>query len=68
MLSSTSTAPQCQTEMMLARTAPAARGFDWHTFKCLCCDYALKTMTPFSDPMTSEKMSKWLEGQLRALN
>ena len=58
--------PKCQARMLLARIAPVRLGVDLHTFECEVCDHVLETLTACEDPMQSEIVGRWIQGDLHA--
>lgn len=56
--------PNCQTDMALARIMPGLPGFDLRYFECSSCGAVVK-MTVAIAPVTSEKMTDWITGDLK---
>jgi hypothetical protein len=57
--------PKCEAQMMLVSIEPArARGIDLHTFECAVCNQLLKTFAAYEDPMKSNGLGRWLQGDL----
>jgi hypothetical protein len=50
--------------MMLASIEPARPGVDLHTFECAICNHVLKSLAAYADPMKSEGLGRWLQGDL----
>jgi hypothetical protein len=57
---------QCQTRMILARTAPGPAGYEFRTFECPKCDRFQRTLV-VSDPMSGDARG-WLGGELKSPN
>jgi len=56
--------PKCKAPMMLVSIRPARPGVDLHTFECAICDRVHKTLAAYEDPMKSEGLGRWLQGDL----
>jgi len=50
--------------MMLASIEPARAGVDLHTFECAICNHTLKALAAYEDPMKSQGLGRWLQGDL----
>jgi len=58
--------PKCPARMLLARIAPVRLGVDLHPFKCAVCDHVLETLTACEDPMQSNIVGRWIQGDLHS--
>lgn len=58
--------PNCLTETVLTQITSGVSGHALHTFECPACEYVHKLLVALVDPMTSEEVSGWLKGELRA--
>ncbi len=56
--------PKCRAPMMLASIEPARAGVDLHTFECAICNHTLKALAAYEDPMKSQGLGRWLQGDL----
>jgi hypothetical protein len=56
--------PKCKAPTMLASIEPAHAGAALHTFECAICNYVLKTLALYEDPMKSKGLGRWLQGGL----
>jgi hypothetical protein len=52
--------------MLLARIAPVRLGVDLHTFECAVCNHVLETLAACEDPMQSEIVGRWIQGDLHS--
>jgi hypothetical protein len=52
--------PKCQAQMMLAQIMPAFLGTDLHMFECRACNYVIKTLGAYDDPMQSRESGRRL--------
>lgn len=59
--------PQCQTQMVHARTEPASLRLDVRAFECVNCDHIHKDHLT-ADPMTSSEVVRWFLGELKTPN
>jgi len=50
--------------MMLVSIELARPGVDLHTFECSICNRVHKTLAAYEDPMKSEGLGRWLQGDL----
>ena len=56
--------PRCKAEMMLVSIEPVRSGVDLHTFECAVCNQVLETFAAYEDPMKSNALGRWLQGDL----
>src|ERR1700722_15663894 len=54
--------PRCKAAMMLASIEPAHPSVDLHTFECAICNHVLKSLAAYADPMKSNGLGRWLQG------
>ena len=53
--------------MMLTRISFDVSGYEFRTFECQC-KHVHKMLVALADPMKSDQMRGWLQGELRAPN
>jgi hypothetical protein len=56
--------PRCKASMWLACITPVRAGVDLHTFECAICKHVLDTLAAYEDPIKSEGLARWLQGDL----
>lgn len=56
--------PRCKASMMLVSIEPARAGVDLHTFACAVCNHMFTALAPCEDPLHSEALGRWLQGDL----
>ena len=52
--------PKCQAQMMLAQSMPAFLGTDLHMLECRACNYVIKMLGAYDDPMQSRESGRRL--------
>jgi len=58
--------PKCKAPMMLVSIELARPGVDLHTFECAICNCVHKALAAYEDPMKSNGLGRWLQGDLRS--
>ena len=58
------TCPRCKASMMLVSIEPERTGVDLHRFQCAVCNHVLTTLAAYEDPMHSQGLGRWLQGDL----
>lgn len=50
--------------MMLVSIEPVRACVDMHTFECAVCNHVLTALAACEDPMHSNALGRWLQGEL----
>ena len=58
--------PKCKAPLMLVSIELARLGVDLHTFECAICNRVQKTLAAYEDPMKSNGLGRWLQGDLHS--
>ena len=53
---------RCKSSMMLVGVEPERLGVDLHTFECAVCGYVLTALGAYEDPMHSNALGRWRQG------
>jgi hypothetical protein len=58
--------PRCKASMMLVSIEAERPGVDLHRFQCALCNDVLTIRAACEDPMHSESLGRWLQGDLHS--
>ena len=56
--------PNCKASMMLVSVELERPGVDLHKFQCAVCNHVVTTLAAYEDPMHSQALGRWLQGDL----